>query len=457
MRILIKNGHVIDPAAKVNSRQDLLIEDGRVAAVGPAAGEAENDAEQVIDAEGRIVCPGFIDIHMHEDPVLDDGTIDAYSDHSIFPCMLRMGVTTAVAGNCGENKFHPADYLDIADRDGVPVNVAMLAGHEYFRHKAGCADNYSSATDAQKAEMAREIEKSLERGCAGVSYGIRYVPGMDMRELQETAVGAAKSGKLVSAHIRDDANYVFDAAREFLDTGLRLGVPMELSHIGSMAGFGQMEAFLRLVDSYRLLEPRIGCDCYPYAAFSTNLGSATYDDGWRERYQCGYDAVELAEGKYKGQRCTKETFDETRRDFPECLTVCYVMRQDEVDLAYSHPGVMVGSDGTLSTGQGHPRASGTFPRVLSRYVRSGKLSLYDAVERMTALPAKQLGFVNKGSLSVGKDADIVIFDAEKILDKASFEDPLVPPVGIDWVFVNGVAAARDGEMVFDRAGRSVRI
>lgn len=456
MRILIKNGHVIDPAAKVDSRQDLLIENGHVAAAGPGAGAAESSAEQVIDAEGKVVCPGFIDIHMHEDPVMSDGSIDAYSEHSIFPCMLRMGVTTAVAGNCGENKYHPADYLDLADRDGVPVNLAMLAGHEYFRHQAGCPDNYAHATKAQKAEMAREIEKSLERGCVGVSYGIRYVPGMDIQELLETAVGAAKSGKLVAAHIRDDAEFVFDAAREFLDAGLRLGVPMEVSHIGSMAGFGQMEAFLRLIDSYRLLEPRIGCDCYPYAAFSTNLGSATYDEGWRERYHCGYDVVELAEGKYKGRRCTKEIFDETRRDFPECMTICYVMRQEEVDLAYSHPGVMVGSDGTLSTGQGHPRASGAFPRVLSRYVGGGKLSLYDAIERMTAMPAKQLGLSGKGSLSVGNDADIVIFDPEKIRDTASFEDPLSPPRGIDWVFVNGVAAAKDGKMIFDRAGRSVR-
>lgn len=456
MRILIKNGHVIDPAARVDSRQDLLVEDGRVAAVGLAAREAESRAEQVIDAEGRIVCPGFIDIHMHEDPVTADGTIDAYSNHAIFPCMLRMGVTTAVAGNCGENKYHPADYLDLADRDGVPVNVAMLAGHEFFRHQAGCTYNYAAATKEQKAEMAREMEKSLERGCVGLSYGIRYVPGMDIQELLETAAGAAKHGKLVAAHIRDDADFVFDAAREFLDAGLRLGVPMEVSHIGSMAGFGQMEAFLRLIDSYRLLEPRIGCDCYPYAAFSTNLGSATYDEGWRERYQCGYDAVELAEGKYKGQRCTKEIFDETRRDFPACMTICYVMRQDEVDLAYSHPGVMVGSDGTLSTGQGHPRASGAFPRVLSRYVGGGKLSLYDAIERMTALPAKQLGLSGKGSLSVGKDADIVIFDPEKIRDTASFEDPLSPPVGIDWVFVNGIAAAKDGKMIDDRAGRAVR-
>lgn len=456
MKILIKNGHVIDPAAKVDSRQDLLIEDGRIAAVGADAARAEISAEQVIDAEGRIVSPGFIDIHMHEDPVRADGTIDAYSERSVFPCMLRMGVTTAVAGNCGENKFHPADYLDLADRDGVPVNVAMLAGHEYFRHQAGCLNNYAPATTAQKAQMACEMEKSLERGCIGLSYGIRYVPGMDAQELLETAAGATKTGKLLAAHIRDDAEFVFDAAREFLDTGLRLGVPMELSHIGSMAGFGQMEEFLRMIDSYRLLEPRIGCDCYPYAAFSTSLGSATYDEGWRERYGCDYDAVELAEGKYKGRRCTKEIFEEIRRDFPSCMTICYVMRQDEVDLAYHHPGVMIGSDGTLNQGHGHPRAAGTFPRVLSRYVGSGKLSLSDAIERMTSMPARQLGLANKGGLCVGNDADIVIFDPKSIQDTAGFEDPLRSPRGIDWVLVSGIPAVKDGKMIYDRAGRAVR-
>ena len=138
-----------------------------------------------------------------------------------------MGVTTAVGGNCGDNACHPADYLDIVDRDGAAVNVAMLAGHTFFRQQAGCTDKYAPASDAQIAQMAGEIGKSLARGCLGVSYGIRYVPGMDARELRLTAAPCKRDGRLVAAHIRSDAEEVFDAAREFLNAGMELGVPMQ--------------------------------------------------------------------------------------------------------------------------------------------------------------------------------------------------------------------------------------
>lgn len=452
MKILIQNGLLIDPASCVHAKLNLLLEDGRVSAVT----QETPAADRVIDAAGKVVCPGFLDIHMHEDPVEADGKLYADAEKAIFNCMLRMGVTTAVGGNCGENAYHPADYLDIVDRDGAPVHVAMLAGHGFFRQRAGCTDKYAPASDAQIAQMTREIEESLARGCLGVSYGIRYVPGMDARELRLTAAPCKRDGRLVAAHIRSDAEEVFAAAREFLDAGLGLGVPMQLSHIGSMAGFGQMKRFLELVDCYRMQGLNVGCDCYPYAAFSTGIGETTYDDGWLARYDCGYDVVELAEGKYKGQRCTREIFEEMRRNFPECKTICYVMQQDDVDLAYQHPGVMLGSDGTLSRGQGHPRAAGAFPRLLGQYVRSGKLSLEDAIARMTALPAQQLGLSRKGRLCVGADADVVIFDPQTIADRATFADPLLPPVGIAYVIVNGVVAAEQGQIVCAAAGKAVR-
>lgn len=452
MKLLIRNGLLIDPASGVQAKLNLLLENGRVAAVT----QAEPAADRVIDAAGKVVCPGFLDIHMHEDPVEADGKLYADAEKAIFNCMLRMGVTTAVGGNCGDNVCHPADYLDIVERDGAPVNVAMLAGHTFFRQRAGCADKYAPASDAQIAQMTREIEESLARGCLGVSYGIRYVPGMDARELRLTAAPCKRDGRLVAAHIRSDAEEVFAAAREFLDAGQALGVPMQVSHIGSMAGFGQMARFLELVDCYRMQGMNVGCDCYPYAAFSTGIGETTYDDGWLARYDCGYDVVELAEGKYKGQRCTRAIFEEMRRDFPACKTICYVMQQEDVDLAYQHPGVMLGSDGTLSRGQGHPRAAGAFPRLLGSYVRSGKLSLSDAIARMTALPAQQLGLSRKGRLSVGADADVVIFDPQTIDDRATFADPLLPPVGIECVVVNGVVAAEQGTIVCASAGSAVR-
>ena len=293
MKTLIRNGMLIDPAAGVHARLNVLMEDGRVVAVTQDVPQAD----RVIDASGRIVCPGFLDIHMHEDPVLPDGTLYRDPEKAIFRCMLRMGVTTAVAGNCGENKYHPADYLDIVDRDGAAVNVAMLAGHGWFREQAGATDKYAPATEAQIDAMTDGIRESLARGCLGVSYGIRYIPGMDSEELRRTAESAQGASKIVAAHIRSDAEEVFDATREFLDACEPLHVPVEVSHIGSMAGFGQMERFLTLVDWYRANGMQVQCDCYPYDAFSTGIGETTYDPGWLERYSCGYDVVELAEGR----------------------------------------------------------------------------------------------------------------------------------------------------------------
>jgi N-acyl-D-amino-acid deacylase len=304
--------------------------------------------------------------------------------------------------------------------------------------------------------MAAEIEDSLARGCLGVSFGLRYVPGMDTGELLETAAPLQKYRGLLAAHIRDDAAAVFGALREFLDAALQLDTPVQVSHIGSMAGFGQMADFLSLLDSYRLRRPDIACDCYPYDVFCTSIGSATFDDGWLYRYNCGYDAVELCEGKYKGQRCTKEIFEEVRREHPEYLVVCYVMQQSEVDLAFTHPAVMVGSDGTLDDGQGHPRAAGAFPRLLSRYVKSKTITLYDAVSRMTSLPAAQLGLAKKGGLRPGMDADVVIFDPETIEDRSTFAQPLTPPQGIDWVIVGGTPAVEHGRVTHLHAGHSVR-
>ena len=452
MRILIKNGTLIDPANRVQAQLNILTADGKIAAV--TAGEPE--ADLVIDAAGKVVCPGFIDIHMHEDPVID-GHLYRDEEKAIFPAMLRMGVTTVVAGNCGDNVCDPADYLDLVDAEGAAVNVAMLCGHTYVRKAAGHRDKYSHVTDEELQEMVRIAERSVKAGCAGVSFGIRYVPGTEEKELLALAALCRQDGKMIASHIRSDAAEVFDSLREFLDIAVKAGVSAEVSHIGSMSGFGQMEEFLKLVGEYKLNGLDVSCDCYPYYAFSTGIGETTYDPGWLERYNCDYDVVEMCEGKYKGQRCTKEIFEEMRRDDPGALTVCYVMKEEDVDRALADPNVMLGSDGVLSSGQGHPRAAGAFARLFSFFVRGGKISLYDAVAKTSAMAKEKLGLRGKGSLGVGDDADIVIFDPLKITDRSTFTDPTVPPVGIDYVILGGEIAAKDCKVVRGDLGKAVRI
>lgn len=447
MKTLIYGGHVIDPANRVNSKLNLLVEDSRIVWIGTEM----PDSDRRIDATGKLVTPGFIDIHMHEDPV-KDGKIQ----QDIFLMMLRMGVTTAVGGNCGINVYDPGAYLNIVDKDGAAVNVALFAGHEYFRKAAGAEDIYAGSTEEQKVRMAENIRTALDQGCVGVSFGLRYVPGADKDEFFRAAQCCEASKKLIASHVRDDADGIFDAIDEFCAAGVEFNVPVQISHIGSMGGFGQMEAVLQQLDAYRLNGLDIAMDCYPYFAFSTRIGTPTYDPGWLDRYHCGYEVLEFCEGKYKGQRATKETFDEIRADFPQCITVCHVMKEDDIRLAYRHPAVMVGSDGLMNGGQGHPRAAGSFPRFWAEFVRKGTISPYEAVEKMTAAAAERLHLTNKGRLNVGADADITIFDPEKMQDKATFDKPNLAPEGIEYVLIGGEIALEKGEIRNNTCGKAIR-
>ena len=145
-----------------------------------------------------------------------------------------------------------------------------------------------------------------------------------------------------------------------------------------------------------------------------------------------------------------------RRTFPDCLTVCYVMKEADIRLAFRHPSVMLGSDGITDHGRGHPRCAGTFPRFLSEFVKKGDLSLYEAIQKMTMMPAQRLRLHRKGHLGVGADADVTIFDYETIADRATFREPSLPPVGIDCVLISGEVVLKDGVILKDNRGRSVR-
>ena len=449
MKLLIKNGTVIDPMNKIHSKYNVVIEDGIIIDIT----EQVPDCDEVIDATGKYVCPGFIDIHMHEEKY-DQVTDTLKQDITL--SMLKMGVTTAFGGNCGTCTVNPVHLLDIVDRDGCAVNMGMFAGHTYYREKAGALNKYTEVSDEQLAKIVETMEDDLDKGCFGISFGIRYVPGINERELFEVSKLCQKENKLISAHVRDDAEFIFSAMDELINVGKALNIPVQVSHIGSMGGFGQMKRVLEKIEKTSNEGYDITADCYPYYAFSTGIGETTYDEGFLERYDADYSCIEFCEGKYKGQRATKESFDEMRKNAPDTLTVCYVMKPEDVDMALNHPLVMIASDGLRNDGQGHPRAAGSFPRLIDKFVKTGKIRLDDAIAKMTCMPAAKLGLEKKGHLGMGADADIVIFDLEMIEDKATFEEPLLAPVGIEYVLISGKVALKAGEIVSDKLGKAIR-
>lgn len=452
MKTYLINGHVIDPSTQRDGIYDICIEDGKIGAVAEDLKDRIAEGDQVLDVQGRVVAPGFIDIHMHEDPVKD-----GHIEYSIFENMLRMGVTTAVGGNCGSTCMDPVAYLDIVDRDKAPCNIAMLAGEITSREKAGCSNKYMPATREQIELIRKETFRCLEGGCVGVSYGTRYAPGSEEEELYAAAQSCKAYGRPIAAHVRDDAEAIFSAIDEMAQIGKAYGIPVEISHIGSMGGFGQMDRVIAQIHEYQREGLKIAMDCYPYEAFSTEIGATTYDDGWLERYQCDYSVLEFSEGKYKGQRANEESFRYYREQDPGALTVCHVMKHEEVVKALESDVCCVGSDGILDHGQGHPRAAGSFPRFFDVYVRNGSISLYEGVRKTSCMAAERLGFKQKGSLAVGKDADIVVFDPETITDRATFEEPMLPPEGIDYVLIAGEVCMEFGRMHKKYLGKSVRV
>lgn len=447
--VVLNNGLVIDPRNRIMSVLNVGIAGGKIVCV---TRDTINGAA-VYDCGELVVTPGFVDAHAHEDPY-DKNKREIVP--AISHCLLAMGVTTFVGGNCGNGPESLREYLAALDRAGHPVNVAMLSAHGSLRNRFGTFNKYGSVDDATIGQMAGLLADELEAGAVGLSFGVRYVPGMDYREMAALCIVVNRFGGVVTAHVRDDADKVIPALEEMVRLSRDSGAKLQISHIGSMAAYGQMRAAYRFIDDCAARGLDIGVDCYPYNAFCTAIGSATYDDGFLERYGIDYSRIMITEGKYKGQPCTAASFQEERAKHPEYLTVAHVMREAEVDMALAHPRTLVGSDGILHDGNGHPRLAGTFPRILREYVIKKKiLTLYDAVDKMTSRPAVRFA-LDKGSLSPGADADVTVFDMKSVCDTASFANPMSRPEGIKYVFIGGQLACKDGQILRDDLGKSVR-
>jgi len=449
-RTLIKDGRVIDSRQNLDKIANLLIEDGKVAAITEEVPNVDN----TIEAAGKIVSPGFVDLHMHEDPFdFESGKMA----QAISESMALMGVTTCMGGNCGDNYYPPEKYLDYMDKHGNCVNMGLFAGHTYIREACGGKDKYAGVSPETIEQMEALGRELLDQGCMGISFGVKYVPGTSWEEMVRLAKLCSSTDRLVTSHVRNDVSRVFEAVEEMANLAKQAKVRVQISHVGSMGGYGQMSQLLKDLEKYRSQGVDMYCDCYPYDAFSTYIGATTYDDGFLDEYQADYDSVQLVEGKYAGQRCTKEIFDWAREHEPKTKTIGYFMKPQDIVTALRHPYVLLASDGLRSGEKGHPRAAGAFPRFICEYVKTGKIGLKEALQKMTDLPASRLHLPQKGNLCIGADADITIFDYDKLQDKATYEEPALVPEGIEYVLIHGEIAVKYGKLVNRTLGRSVRL
>ncbi len=449
--IRITNSRIVNFENGKAEESDLFLKDGKIALIGSSS----KAAKFTIDADGKLVSPGFIDIHMHEE-TLD---LDAKDPYYTSYCELRMGVTTCVAGCCGRNR-QPIDiFRSYIEKNGAPVNYLTSLGHITLREQVGCDDRYRKASPAELEKMKRLVRENEKHNFLGISYGIEYVPGVDLEELVEITKALSKDTYISSAHYRSDGENSLAALEEMCEISRLSGLPMQVSHIGSAAAMGQMKDFLKLLEKKISENNTIRADCYPYEAFATKIGSAVFDEGCFERWGKDYSDILLTEEPFKNQRCDKELFERVRKEYPNMVVVAFVMREEEVAEALRFPFTFVGSDSLFSNStSGHPRGAGTFPRVLSRYVRELKsMEFMDALCKMTKAPAKRLGLKNKGDIKEGMDADITIFDENTIKDGATFQEPTLPPTGISHVILGGELAVENGRIVNGRLGRYIPV
>lgn len=449
--IIIKNGYIVDYDLDKFTLKDIGIKDHKIAAID----ENLSYGQKIIDAKNKIVSPGFIDIHMHEEK------IDTKSDNDFYDIgnkMLHMGVTTCVGGNCGTNRMEVEDFFQFVDKYKSPVNYMLFVGYNHHRNKIG-VNKYKKATKSQIEKIKKSIKNDIVKNKAiGLSFGIEYSPGISFEEIIEVCDYIKDLDVLLSAHFRADGKKGIDAVKEMIYISELTKLPMQISHLNSCTATGQMRKSLDIIKEAIDKQVDVRADCYPYTAFCTKIGSAVFDDETCfENWNIGYDAVLVTEGPYKGARCTRKLFNKIRKKYPNTYIVVFNMNEDEIIEALKEPFVYPASDGVLTKGHGHPRAAGTFPRIIGNYVRDKKkLDLIDQLEKMSKLPAKRLGLDQKGEIKIGMDADIVVFDYDKIKDQATFENPTTPPTGIDYVLIDGEIALEKGKKINKRLGKSIR-
>jgi N-acyl-D-amino-acid deacylase len=461
---------VLDGSGGEPHTADVAIDAGLICGVGQLS---QYIGRQVTEGDGRVLSPGFIDVHTHDDTsVIRTPQMLA---------KLSQGVTTVIVGNCGisaapvrlageppdpMNLLGDADafryptfasYVAAVDAAGPAVNVAALVGHTALRNNH--MDRLDRAATAAEIQAMRvQLIEALHHGALGLSSGLAYLSAnaAPPQEILSLAEPLAAAGAVYVSHMRTEAEGIVEAMSEAFQVGRECHVPVFLSHLkcAGVANWGRSGEILNTLDTARAEQP-VQCDCYPYAASSSTLDIRQVDERVRIVITWSKPHPEVA-GQTLEQIALSWGMEQRHaaKRLQPAGAIYHCMAEEDVRRILQHPATMIGSDGLPNDPLPHPRLWGTFPRVLGYYCREqGIFPLAQAVHKMTGLPARRFGFAGRGSISTGAHADLVLFDPETIRDTATFSNPISSAEGIAAVWVNGALSYQNGDATGQRSGR----
>jgi N-acyl-D-aspartate/D-glutamate deacylase len=467
---LIRNARVLDGSGADAQTADVAVDAGVVCAIGQLP---HYMGKQVVEADGQVLAPGFIDVHTHDDT--------AVVRHPQMMAKLSQGVTSVIVGNCGISAApvqltgappDPMNLLGDADAFSYPtfaeyaaavdaarpaVNVAALVGHTALRNNH--MDRLDRAASAAEVRgMRAQLTEALDHGALGLSSGLAYSSARSApaEEVLALAEPLAAAGAIYASHMRTEADEILSAMQEAFSTGRNSRVPVVISHLkcAGIANWGRSGEVLQALDAARA-EQAVQCDCYPYTASSSTLDHRQLDDRVRIVITWSTPHPEVA-GQTLEQIASAWGIKqvEAAARLQPAGAIYHNMSEEDVRRILQHPATMIGSDGLPNDPRPHPRLWGTFPRVLGHYCRDqGIFSLAQAIHKMTGLPAQRFGLAGRGRISDGAHADLVLFDPETIRDTATFSDPICRAEGIAAVWVNGVLSYQDRNATGQRNGR----